>query len=193
MPLAGVLDAIERVCDSLATPVTLLRAGAAGFDVPGSRTRVVGATLWTHLPPGMAAVAPQMLNDFRYIKTGPARDLAVEDVNAMHAADKAWLARAIGAAHADGRAAAVVTHHAPDAALAVNNASHAADGMGVFYYCSDMAGVMRLPGIAVWMYGHCHESGVMRLRGLDYPFVTNALGYPDERTGYAEGARIEVP
>jgi hypothetical protein len=43
------------------------------------------------------------------------------------------------------------------------------------------------------MYGHCHESRVTRLRGLRYPFVTNAMGYPNEDTGYARGMRIEIP
>lgn len=64
-PISDVLDSIERTCRSLTTPVTLLRSGNLGFDVPLTRTRVVGATLWTHIPHELANIAPTMLNDFK--------------------------------------------------------------------------------------------------------------------------------
>ena len=191
-PMSEVLDSMERVCASLAPRVAIMRSGDWGFDVPGTDTRVVGATLWTHVPVEMSIVAPQLLNDFRFIHRG-GRDLTVEDVNAMHDVDRDWISRAISRASLDGKSVAVVTHHAPDMALAAYNASHSTDGMGVFYYCNDMSDVMRQDGIVAWMYGHCHESRVTRLRGLRYPFVTNAMGSPNEDTGYARGMRIEIP
>jgi hypothetical protein len=190
--IGQVLDIIERTCKSLDTPVTLLRTGNWGFDVPRTSTRVLGATLWTHIPPELSNGAPSLLNDFKYIKTGAHKMLDVGEVNRMHEADKGWIARAVHEAGNAGKRAVVVTHHAPSLSLSAMNDAKAKDGMGVFYYGDDMDRILRMPNIAAWLYGHTHESWVLRLRGLDYPFVTNALGYPHENTGFAEGAGIKV-
>jgi 3',5'-cyclic AMP phosphodiesterase CpdA len=192
-PIGQVLDSIESACKSLDTPVTLLRSGNWGFDVPGTKTRVVGATLWTHIPPELSDGAPSLLNDFKYIRTSPHRALTVDDVNRMHDTDKKWIARAVHEAGNAGRRAVVVTHHAPSMSLSAMNDAKARDGMGVFYYGDDMDSILRMPNICAWLYGHTHESWVLRLRGLDFPFVTNALGYPHEHTGFAEGAGIKIP
>jgi hypothetical protein len=191
-PISQVLDSIERVCSSLPTPVSLLRVGNWGFDVPNTRTRVVGATLWTHIPPALSQAAQYMLNDFKYIRTSPSKMLGVGDVNGMHAADRSWISRAVGEAGRSGRRAVVVTHHAPSISLSVFNESKSTSGMGHLYYNGDMGDVMRMPNICAWLYGHTHESWSMRVRGFSYPFVTNALGYPGEHTGFAEGAGIRV-
>jgi predicted phosphodiesterase len=190
--ISQVLDFVERTCKSVNTPVTLLRAGNWGFDVPSTRTRVVGATLWTHIPSELSGAASALLNDFKYIRTGPHRLLDVGDVNEMHETDKRWIARAVHEAGKDGKRAVVVTHHAPSTSLSALNDAKAKNGMGVFYYGDDMDNVMKMPNICAWLYGHTHESWVLRLRGINYPFVTNALGYPYETTGYSEGAGIKV-
>lgn len=191
-PISGVLDFIEQKCKSLDTSVTLLRAGNWGFDVPGTETRIVGATLWTHIPDKLAAEAPRMLNDFNYIKTATGRPITSHEINQMHEIDKKWIVTALRDARHDNKTAVVVTHHAPDIRLSAMNDAKATNGMGVFYYNVDMDDVLNNPGISAWMYGHTHESWVLKLRGLDYPFVTNALGYPSENTGYSDGAGVQV-
>lgn len=191
-PMSGVLDSIERTCKSLDTPVTLLRSGNWGFDVPHTGTRVVGATLWTHIPKELSGGAPSLLNDFKYIKTSPHRALEVQDVNRMHEVDKSWIARAVHEAGKDGKRAVVVTHHSPSVSLSAMNDAKAKDGMGVFYYGDDMDRILKMPNICAWLYGHTHESWVLRLKNIDFPFVTNALGYPHENTGFAEGAGVKV-
>jgi hypothetical protein len=192
-PIDRAHDHIDRICASLNTPVTMLRAGHWGADIPGTRTRVVGATLWTNIPKSFTSLANSFMNDYKSINTAPNTPITVAEINAMHLRDREWIARAVKEAARVGKAAVVVTHHSPDRALSVNNPHKAMNGLGVFYYCDDMADVMKFPNIAAWVYGHTHESRVTRLRGYQYPFVTNALGYPQERTGYAEGAKIEIP
>lgn len=192
-PLSYVHSTIERVCNSLPTPITLLRAGVLGFDIPETHTRIVGATLWTHLPPEMSTIASSMLNDFKYIRTSATNGrLTVGAVNMMHETDKKWITSAIHEAGRDGKRAVVVTHHSPDTSLSVFNDPKAINGMGAFYFADDMRGVMKMPNIAAWLYGHTHEARISRLNGIRYPFVTNALGYPHESTGYAAGVKIRV-
>lgn len=191
-PLPAVADYISRVCASLDSCVTVLRDGNWGYDVPNTDTRVLGATLWTHIPDSLAYEAPSLLNDFQYIRTDPSTLLSVDDVVAQHARDKEWISKAIDRAVEDGKRVVVVTHHAPDLALAILNGSKSTNGLGLFYYCDDMRDVIRKPGISAWIYGHTHESRMMRLRGVPFPFLTNAMGYPGEKTGFAEGAKLSV-
>lgn len=110
----------------------------------------------------------------------------------MHEVDKKWIARAVHEAGKAGRRAVVVTHHSPSPSLAGLNDNKSTNGMGSFYYGNDMEKILEMPNICAWIYGHTHESLTMRLRGLRYPFFTNALGYPYERTGFAQGAGIRV-
>jgi hypothetical protein len=192
-PLSRVLDSIERTCKSLDTPVTLLRRGNWGFDVPHTRTRVVGATLWTHIPMEMASSASSLLNDFKYVRTGARSPLTVFDVNGMHETDKKWIARAVREAERDNRRAVVVTHHSPAIGLSAMNDNKAKGGMGAFYFGDDMDPILKMRNICAWLYGHTHESGSFRLRGIACPIFTNALGYPSENTGFADGAGIRIP
>jgi predicted phosphodiesterase len=191
-PMPQSLDFMESICRSLPTPVTLLRRGNYGFDVPGTNTRILGATLWTPVPLEVSNTADRILNDYKYIKNGPGHPMTVKNVISWHGSDKEWISDAIKAANSDGKRSVVMTHHAPDVLLSVFNDHKARDGMGVFYYGNDMSSITHMSGISAWLYGHTHESRVFNIPGIRYPFVTNALGYPGESTGYAEGACIEI-
>ena len=114
------------------------------------------------------------------------------DMNLQHEIDKSWIARSIARATDDGKKCLVATHHCPDAALAAHNNDKSCNGLGEYYFNFDMQDVMSLPGIVAWAYGHTHESRVTRMRSYGYPFVTNAMGYPRENTGYAEGVTVSV-
>jgi len=74
----------------------------------------------------------------------------------------------------------------------VHNDGRAKDGYGPLYYASDMGSVMSLPGITGWAFGHTHESHVMWLPKIKYPIITNAFGYPGEKTGFAAGAGLDL-
>jgi Icc-related predicted phosphoesterase len=190
--ISNALDHMENICSSLGSHVSLLRSGNLGFDVPNTNSRIVGATLWTHIPDELANSALYMLNDFRFIKKDPVNGITARDMNDMHNVDKRWISKSLDDVARCGKNAIVVTHHVPDLALSAFNDSHSKDGLGLFYYCDDMVSILKKPKITAWLYGHCHESRVSYLKGLDYPFVTNALGYPGECTGYADGVNIDI-
>jgi predicted phosphodiesterase len=189
---SGALDVMERVCSSLSSNVTLLRAGGSHVDVPGTRARIVGATLWTDIHSGIAHVLETLLNDFAHIRIREDKFITGRDMSVLHAIDRRWIAESLYQAGKDGKRAVVVTHHCPDRRLSANNSVKATRGMGPLYYASDMRPITHSPNLAVWCYGHTHESHVMFLPESRVPFVTNALGYPHEHTGYAAGAGVRL-
>lgn len=94
--------------------VTLLEAGVAyeldALKGGGKAVRVVGATLWGHVPPQAVWSAACADQDYRAIKGH-----TVVTGNARHAADAAWLGAEVARAEADDVGLVVVTHHAPPA------------------------------------------------------------------------------
>lgn len=63
--------------------------------------RVLGTTLWSHVPPTAEAHVARYLNDYRYIHIGPAvppdqqpRVITVSDTNKFHTTERAWLEKA---------------------------------------------------------------------------------------------------
>lgn len=188
-----VFDYIKRVCRSVNTPISLLGYGEPSYDIPETSVRVVGATLWTNIPQEMAR-STYMLSDFNTIASyDTSLKLTHYDMNFMHERDKIHIRDSVKQAATDGKAAVVVTHHAPDARIAATNDSRATNGYGIFYYNVDMASVITQPNVSAWVFGHTHESMMCNLYGVRYPFITNALGYPHESTGFcSEGVVMSI-
>jgi predicted phosphodiesterase len=195
-PMAETLDFMDRVCMSLPGNVRLMRRGADPLDIPGTDTSVVGATLWTDAN-AAALDGEGLMNDFKMIRSAcPEKRcaLTVDDMREMHRLDSEHIDRSLAAVGSRGRRAIVATHHSPDIRLSLLNASRSTYGLGPFYYCSDMDDVFSNGRgvIKAWCYGHTHESHLMFLPDHPFPFVTNALGYPNESTGFGLNAGISI-
>lgn len=185
-------EQMERVCNSLPSNVVFLRAGGGHLDIPRTDLRVVGATMWTNIDPSISGELERLLNDFTHIRISPQTFISGHDMSVMHEIDKRWVADSVSHARRDGKRSVVVTHHSPDRRLSVNNDARAKSGYGPLYYASDMGGVFSVPGIAAWASGHTHESHVMWLPNVKFPFITNAHGYPGEKTGFASGSGLNL-
>lgn len=183
------LQYMDRVCRSLPSNVVLLHSGGHHLDVPGSDVRIVGATMWTNVEPRYKKELDGILNDFSHIKFrgGP---FNADAMNRAHDRDRDWVEACMDSARRHGKAALVVTHHSPDRRLSVFNAEKSTNGFGPMYYSSDLGGLTSKRAVAGWCYGHTHEAHVLRLLGSSFPFITNAYGYPGQRTGYADGFAI---
>lgn len=193
IPVWKALDTIERVCNSLSSNVVLLREGGQkGLDIPDTGVRVVGATMWTNLPKPITPILETKLNDFSLIFTDLNETLTGDGMNALHRQDRKWLLESVVNARKEGKKALVVTHHSPDMRLSALCDRRAMNGYGPLYFASDMGQVINQPNIVGWVHGHTHESHVMFLPEVNYPFVTNALGYPGESTGYASGSGLKI-
>ena len=184
-PDGQAISYMENVCRSLPSNVVLLRKGGDHLDVPGTAARIVGATMWTNIDKHLMGTLGNLLNDFSHISYGGS-PLEPSGMNRLHAQDKEWVRRSIASARRAGKRAVVVTHHSPDRRLSIFNSEKAKNGFGPLYYSSDMGDLITNPNVAAWLYGHTHESHVLRLPESPFPFVTNAKGYPGQETGWVE-------
>jgi hypothetical protein len=137
--------------------VVLLDRGRHEFPEEG--LRVVGTTLWSHVPPRYAMDVRTFISDFRLIKPVKKDDrtatLGLAEYAEMHAADVAWLTAELALAEADGVRLLVVTHHAPSKA-----GTSAPKNRGGPLDCAFASDLDRLlvPPVAAWIHGHTHFS-----------------------------------
>jgi len=132
-------------------------------DLPGTQLRILGCTLWSHVPDKSADTVTGTLSDYRVIKVkrsdGTSSLASVQDTNSWHAMDLDWLTAQLQSAEDDGRRCVVLTHHAPsfhDTVPPHHASSPAASG-----FCTDLEYLLHPPVLA-WLFGHTHWSSWQR-------------------------------
>ncbi|KAL6046899.1 Ser/Thr protein phosphatase superfamily [Balamuthia mandrillaris] len=141
--------------------------------------RILGCTLWSHIPPEAKAVVTKSQTDFRAIvladekEGGKKRKVTTEDISAWHAEELAWLKAELQQAQDRGEKVIVMSHHAP-LLRGISNPHH--DGGATrFAYGSDLTDILQEP-IKAWLFGHTHWSSTQRTnKGIIVS--SNQLGY----------------
>lgn len=183
--------ALAAACAAAGANCRLLIRGALRLN---GAVRVVGCTLWSHVPREHAAAVGSGLNDYRLISlangTRGAQRLRPADTNVWHAAEREWLEAHIVAARAASEPLVVVTHHAP---LLRGTSEPQYDNSPLIHaFATDLPGMLA-PPVVVWMFGHTHYSSDRTLPG-GTRVVSNQRGYfPGNRGGLRPGLRIEIP
>lgn len=123
----------------------------------------IGATLWTDFDGGnpiASMTAHQSMNDFNYIRTGPAtlpyerkmRPLDVMGINAQH---RKFIEDSLKTAHRSGNKAVVFTHHSPT--MQSCTGAYPAGPLDYAYYNTRMDDLIMEYGPALWVHGHSHH------------------------------------
>lgn len=138
-------------------------------DLPGG-IRIIGTTLWSHIPPGNIRDIVRTYPDFKIVRVGiyphgsPVRNgkvcgrpihkrmFTVEDINSLHRACVGYLQREILSAEKLGLRVVVLSHHAPS--FRSINPAYKRSRLNCAY-ATDMSGVLRANVIA-WGHGHTH-------------------------------------
>lgn len=141
----------------------------SSFDLPDSRIRFLGTTLWT--PRGDCDV-------------GRIDGWTSETQRATHDSDVQWLASEIRRARREEKQLVVVTHHLPSTSL-VHRKYAAFD---VDDFASSCEHLFESPPIVCWIYGHTHTPSEHTMG--DIRFATNPVGYPGENVCIEWGAVI---
>lgn len=139
---------IREICSKFAN-VTFM--DKTSVWLPECQVRLLGTTLWSHVPPENEIAVARSLNDYAMI-TIQSRKFKVADSIQIFQEESAWLAREIEQARARGESrVAIVTHHAP-----LVNGTSAPQHEGSEINCAfstDMSHLMGDP-VKLWMFGH---------------------------------------
>eukprot|EP00771_Trimastix_marina_P003068 gnl/Trimastix_PCT/4255.p1 GENE.gnl/Trimastix_PCT/4255~~gnl/Trimastix_PCT/4255.p1 ORF type:complete len:265 (-),score=23.80 gnl/Trimastix_PCT/4255:41-835(-) len=133
--------------------------------------RILGCTLWSHVPDKYLTNVEQRWNDFRLIQSD-GHAFSPQEATAIHTRSRAWLNREITAAHARGEEVLVLTHHGP-----VSNVIPFLS-LAPKLQCmlaTDLPRLLRAP-VRAWFYGHTHWS--RRLTRNSVQVISNQVGYP---------------
>lgn len=162
------------VCLAAMFPNVVYLQNGASIVLPGTRIRIVGATLWSSIDSAIWEEAYARRGDYKhmYIDTpyGLRRCHPI-DTCALHAYQAACIASAT-AATAPGETCIVVTHHMPTFALL--EARYMGDRWSSCYASHDDA--LLTPNIAYWICGHGHRA-VQQRAPSGVVLCMNARGY----------------
>ncbi|KAF3088286.1 hypothetical protein TWF102_006617 [Orbilia oligospora] len=164
------------------------------YDIPGTKLTVLGCTLQSEIRPEQRSLIESKLNDFRVIK-----DWKVDDHNAEHSIDIAWLRDQIEeiADTEPDRRIFVATHHAPS--FKKTSAPQHEDSPLNSAFCTGILEGGAYRGwkgkdmIKAWVFGHTHWCCDLMISGVRV--VSNQRGYWYENTvraDYKEDLVLEV-
>lgn len=158
--------------------------------------RILGTTLWTHIPSENASRIGQLLADYRLISVATEekvgdniirtqRLITVDDTNKWHAQQHAWLLQEIQKARENHEHVVIITHHAPSRRVpgVINIARAAAEDAFMNDHETDCVDPVRL-----WMYGHTHRSADLMVNTTR--IVSNQYGYTGDHHGFRPNMKI---
>ncbi len=112
---------IEQLCPNIPNLHFLDRDSVLWTgDDSNERVRIIGCTLWSHVPPTEEIVVSQQLNDYHFIaysahecgqSQSKPRELTVHDTNAMHQADVQFIEQELIKSRNTGEPKAIVVTH----------------------------------------------------------------------------------
>ena len=148
------------------------------IDILG--VRILGCTLWSHIPESKGSMIEFFMNDYRRIGVdNPVRLLTYQDTNKMHDTSVSFLEKEIEQAVHDEVPILIVTHHAPHSCGRNSQIKHAGPSEG---YVSDLSHLIKKPVVA-WVHGHTHHSHQTKIG--DTFVIANCKGYNSEiHTGF---------
>lgn len=154
--------------------------------------KVLGCTLWSHVPRTAAQKVTQGINDYALILSddragGP---LTTRESSRWHASDVQWLKHELQVAAAEQQTCLVLTHHAPSM-HGTSNPKHSAENPLRFAFATELEHLMGYP-VHTWVYGHTHYNNDQIINGTRV--VSNQRGY-DFRvsSGYNAKFVVQVP
>jgi hypothetical protein len=164
------------------------------YLLPNS-VRILGTTLWSHVPPQTASKIGLRLNDYRYISTVDekkeggsqikTRPITVDDTNKWHDQQHAWLLQEIQKARENREHVVIITHHAPSRRDTCLEEDEDLEDAFVNDHDIDCVDPVRL-----WVHGHTHRSTDLTINSTRV--VSNQRGYPWENAGFRPNMKITL-
>lgn len=173
-----VLEQAKRVCSQWNNVHLLERTAYNVTD----QTVVLGCTLWSNMQSFVAG----SIADTSKIKVAKQTPLVVDTYRQWHQRDVEWLQETLDQVQEQGKQAIVLTHHGPLLDMSGQYKGSFLDSA----FTTDLSHLFKPPLLA-WASGHVHSNCDIEYNGVRS--VSNALGYPNEATGYKENVVIHLP
>jgi len=143
--------------------------------------RILGTTLWSHIPDKFAEEVGMCLSDFRVIKMSEQKgdNLRVEEYNRWHQEEVDWLKTELTKAVENSERVVVLTHHSPLFNCGSSDPQYFCSPSNSAF-CTDLSEFMGKP-IELWAYGHTHWFQDMTIKGTRV--ISNPHGYPRDIEG----------
>jgi predicted phosphohydrolase len=141
--------------------------------------KIVGTTLWTHIPWDYEVEVGGMMNDYRKIYNRKGERIRVRHTNEWHEEALEFLEREVDVG------CIVVSHHAPLKCLNNNDDPSPVD----FAYYSDVP-LLTIAFASAWIYGHTHVKKDVEY--LTTRIMSNPMGYQDENTNYSNNFTFSI-
>ena len=163
-----------------------------------NKVRILGTTLWSHVPEQTASKIGRSVNDYYQIKTlveknvesrntRKKRRISVDDTNEWHAEQHAWLLQETQKARENKEHVIIITHHAPIRRDTCSKEDEEFGLMDAFVNDHDTDCV---DPIRLWVYGHTHRSTDLSVNSTRV--VSNQLGYASEKCGFRPNMKITL-
>jgi predicted phosphohydrolase len=151
----AVKFSIAAICKKFPNVVFLDKTS---YWLQESKVRVLGTTLWSHVPAQNAPDVQNGLNDYRLIKYS-SRALTVQDTVQFFNDEVAWLKREIQTARQKNEKVLIVTHHAP---LKKGTSDPRYETSTIeCAFTSDLSSMLGDP-VKAWIYGHTVRAATIR-------------------------------
>jgi len=138
--------------------------------------RILGTTLWSHIPPEHAKSIASAINDYHMIfvetEDGGKNKLTTDLSLQWHNEEVQWLKAQIEEAKNKGEKVLILTHHAPSLRGTSAPRFEGSENNGAF--ASDLESMMGYP-VAAWCFGHTHYSSDQVINGTRV--ISNQVGY----------------
>ena len=162
---------IRLVCDALPNVHFL---DCTSYYLPEHNLRILGCTLWSHIPESIRDMAITSMNDSRQINYEKDIPLTPSSFSKLHLEEKQWLTQEIQQCEANNEKCLVITHYLPSFDLI--HEKYKGNFLNVCF-ASDCDELFR-PPVVGWICGHTHTGMRVHLKGI--PIVLNPYGYPHE-------------
>ena len=162
----------DRRLEKLATysDIVFLEKGIIDID---ENIRILGTTLWSHIPDEAIFDTESIMNDYHCINYKH-RKLTGKDTNYLHRISKRWLDAEIAKGREENKHLIVVTHHLPSFQMIAPKYKYENN----YGFASDCEDLMHNGPVRAWICGHSHTQ--MERRIGDTICVMASVGYPSE-------------
>ena len=146
----------------------------SSYYIPEYNVRILGCTLWSHIPDSLFEKAITYMNDSRQILKEKDTPFTPWAISEQHAKEKEWLHQEIEKCDFAKEKCLVVTHYLPSFVL-IHDKYKGSPLNACF--ASDCDNLFRAPVVG-WICGHTHTGMKTHIHGI--PCCINPYGYPSE-------------